>query len=180
MKKSVQTKPSNLAYECFRLETETWHLPWPAPPHRHYYTECLFMRRGRCEVVRNGLTFSMEPGNAMYIAPMVIHSVSSADDEPSTMDIVKFSATQLREIPAFLAEIRATALDAESLHLPVLLSTEETRENHIDELFDALVRESRVRGFANDLKMRSLINLLIIAACRNWKARSEIYAGMKE
>ena len=180
MKNSVQTKPSNMAYECFRLETETWRLPWPAAPHRHYYTECLFMRRGRCTVIRNGLHFTMETGDAMYIAPMVTHSVSMIGDEPIIVDMVKFSATQLREIPAYLAEIRATALDAESLHLPVLLSAEETKKNHIDVLFDALVRESQVRGFANDLKMRSLIYLLIIAACRHWKARSETYDRVKE
>ena len=156
------------SFECFRFDSEVCADLFPVAPRTHYFSEVLLFRKGTCRVTRGSITHDMKPGELLYISPLVRHSIDSADGKPVVFDVVKFSATRLREIPSYLSDLRAIALDAVHANLPVQMTAEETSTWHLDRIIDECVLECRRQDFAWDLQTRALIYLLITGMTRFW------------
>ena len=148
---------------------------FPVPPHRHYFSEVMLVRSGAARVVRGSTELILHAGELIYISPLVQHSVNSADGKPLVFDVVKFSATRLREIPTYLSDIRSLALDAAHAHLPVYMNTEEVRKYHLADIISECLVECERHDFAWDLHVRALIYLLISGLTRFWIARREAF-----
>ena len=161
-------------FECFRFDSATCDSRlFPVPPHRHYFSEVMIVRSGVCRVIRSSNTLLLHPGEVLYISPLHQHSVDSADGKPVVFDIVKFSATRLREIPVYLSDIRSLAMDAARAQLPVYMSAEEAEKYHLGDIISECLVESGRQEFAWDLHVRALIYLLISGLTRFWITRRE-------
>ena len=163
------------AFECFRLNSALHPDSFPIPLHNHYFSELILIREGNCRVVRDGVTHQMSAGEIVYISPLIPHSAESVDGQPVILDIVKFSATRMKEIPDYLVDLRALALDAARLHLPIHMSAEEVRNLHLDNIIRECLLEKEKRRFAYDLRIRAMIYWIITALARFWLDKRAVF-----
>ena len=165
------------AFECFHFDSSACgDRLFPVPSHSHYFSEVLLVRSGVCRIVRGAHIHILNPGQLLYISPLVRHSVDSADGNPVTFDIVKFSATRLLEIPSYISDLRSIAMDAAHVHLPIQMSAEDACTWHLDTIIQECIIESERQAFAWDLHTRALIYLLITGLARFWISKRESLA----
>ena len=69
-------------FECFRIDTGALPELLPTASLSHYTSEILLVRSGVCRVTRGTFTHILSPGELIYIAPLVPHSLASADGNP--------------------------------------------------------------------------------------------------
>ena len=156
-----------LAFDCFRFDSAACgERLFPITPRSHYYSEVLLVRSGTCRVVRGNHTYTVSPGELLYIGPMVRHSVDSADGKPVVFDVVKYSQTRLRESAPYLSDLRALAMGVAQTQIPVLLTAEETKAWHLDSIIRECIVEYERQDFAWDLQIRALIYLLVTGLAR--------------
>ncbi len=163
------------AFECFRFDSAACPDLFPVSARSHYFSEVLLVREGVCRVVRGSRIHILRPGELLYIAPLVRHSVESADGLPVVFDIVKFSATRLREIPVYLSDIRSLAIEATRTQIPVFLTAEEAQKYHLGDIISECLVESERQDFAWDLPVRALIYLMITGLTRFWLTRRKTF-----
>ena len=161
------------AFECFRYDSAIYGIAFPGKPHSHYFSEVILLRSGVGRVIRGNRTHNLQPGELLFISPMVRHSIEPADSNPIVYDVVKFSATRLREIPSYLSDLRSFYVDAAHARLPVFMSAEEVRQWHLDSIISECLAESERHKFAWDLHIRALIYLLISGLARFWITRRD-------
>lgn len=177
MSEQVQTPPLCQAFECIRMNSAACSPDFfPVPSRSHYFSEVLLVRSGICRVVRGAYVHVLSPGELVYIAPLVRHSVDSADGKPVVFDVIKFSATRLMEIPSWLSALRSISLDASSARLPVHMTVEEVKTWHMDSIIEECLVENERRCFGWDLHIRALIYLLITGLARFWISRQQSLA----
>lgn len=175
MREPNQEIPLCQAFECLRYISADAGDMFPVAAHTHYFSEILLVRSGACRVTRKGITHLLNAGELIYIAPMIRHSVESADGAPVAVDLIKFSATRLRELPSYLTGLRAIAADAAQVRLPIQMNAEEVRSYHLDSIIEECIRENARREFAWDLHIRALLYLLITGIARFWIGRRESF-----
>lgn len=174
MSEQMQPAPLCQAFECIRMDSAVCGPDFfPVPTRSHYFSEVLLVRSGTCRVVRGTRVHLLSPGELVYIAPLVSHSVDSADGNPVVFDVIKFSATRLMEIPSWLSALRSIALDASSAKLPVHMNNEEVKALHMDVIIEECFVEIERRFFGWDLHIRALIYLLITGLARFWISRQQ-------
>ena len=174
MDKHLPDVPLCQAFECLRFDSSAASPEmFPVAAHSHYFSEIILVRGGVCRVTRKGFTHVLSAGEILYIAPMIRHSIESADGNPVQVDLVKFSATRLREIPSYLEGLRALSADAAQVRLPIQISAEQASFYHMDSIIEECIAETNRRDFAWDLHIRALIYLLITALARFWISRRE-------
>ena len=161
------------AFACYRIDTPAHGSFFPVEAHSHYFSEVMLMRSGVCKVIRGNHTYVLKPGELIYISPLVRHSVESADGGPVVYDVVKFSATRLREIPSYLSDLRSFSLDVSHAHLSAYMNAQDVQTWHLDNIVRECVLECENRKFAWDLQVRALIYLLITGLSRFWLGKRE-------
>lgn len=164
------------AFACYRMDTPANSSFFPVVPHSHYFSEVMLMRSGTCRVIRGSYTYILKPGELIYISPLVRHSVESVDGSPVVYDVVKFSATRLREIPSYLSDLHSFSMDAAHAHLSVHMNSRDVETWHLDKIIMECISECERRAFAWDLHVRALICLLITGLSRFWLDRRETLA----
>ncbi len=163
-------------FECFRFDSAACDSRlFPVPPHRHYFSEVMIVRSGVCRITRTTSTLILHPGEVLYISPLFQHAVDSADGKPVVFDVVKFSATRLREIPVYLSDIRSLAMDAARAQIPVFMNAEEAQKYHLGDIISECLVESERQDFAWDLHVRALIYLMITGLTRFWLTRRKTF-----
>lgn len=168
-----------IAYEAVRLSSAGDHSRPRVALHSHYLSEFVLVRKGRARIIRNSAEYHLAPGEAIYFSPLVKHSLEPEGGGELIFDMVKFSSTRLREIPAWLPEMRALSLDAAALRLPVHFSAQEVSDRLLDQLVDHILLESREKQFAYDLKIRAMVYLLMAAIARFWLMHMQDHHGEK-
>jgi len=163
-------------FECIRMDSSVCGTLFPVMPHSHYFSEMMLVRSGTCRVLRGNQAYVLKPGELLYIAPLMRHSVESEDGGPVVFDVIKFSGTRLREIPSYIADLRSIAADAAQKHLPVRMSAEEVRAFHMDDIIQECICENARQDFAWDLHIRALLYLLITGLARFWISRRDALA----
>ena len=163
-------------FECFRLDSATAGDLFPVVNQSHYFSEVMLMRSGTCRVIRGSYAYILKPGELIYISPLVRHSVESVDGSPVVYDVVKFSATRLREIPSYLSDLHSFSMDAAHAHLSVHMNSRDVETWHLDKIIMECISECERRAFAWDLHVRALICLLITGLSRFWLDRRETLA----
>ena len=163
-------------FECFRFDSATAGDLFPVVNQSHYFSEVMLMRSGTCRVIRGSYTYILKPGELIYISPLVRHSVESVDGSPVVYDVVKFSATRLREIPSYLSDLHSFSMDAAHAHLSVHMNSRDVETWHLDKIIMECISECERRAFAWDLHVRALICLLITGLSRFWLDRRETLA----
>ncbi len=173
MSEPIQDSSLCQAFACYRIDTPAHGSFFPVEAHSHYFSEVMLMRSGVCKVIRGNHTYILKPGELIYISPLVRHSVESADGGPVVYDVVKFSATRLREIPSYLSDLRSFSLDVSHAHLSAYMNAQDVQTWHLDNIVRECVLECENRKFAWDLQVRALIYLLITGLSRFWLGKRE-------
>lgn len=176
MSEMIQESALCQAFACYRVDAPSEDGSFRVESHSHYFNEVMLMRSGTCRVVRGSYTYILKPGELIYISPLVRHSVESVDGGPVVYDVVKFSATRLREIPSYLSDLHSFTMDAAHAHLSVHMNARDVETWHLERIITECITECERRDFAWDLHVRALICLLIIGLSRFWLSRRETMA----
>lgn len=166
------------AFECFRFDSSASGVWFPVPRRSHYCSEIIMAREGTLNVVRGSLTHELKPGELIYIAPLIPHSIDSADGGPVVFDVIKFSATRLREMPSYMQTLRSVAADAAQIRLPIHMTAEEVEAFHLGNIVQECVTEFTRQDFGWDLHIRGLIYLLITGMARFWLYRRKSFSDL--
>ena len=166
------------AIECFRIDSATAGELFPVAVQSHYFSEVMLVRSGVCRVVRGTRTHVLHPGELIYIAPLVPHSIDSEDGNPVVFDTVKYSATRLKEIAPYLHDLRSLSAESAQVLVPIQMSAEEVKNQHLDRIIEECLVESRRRDMMSELHMRALIYLLISGMARFWIGRRSDFADL--
>lgn len=173
MNTPVRDVALSYAFECFRFDSAACGDMFPVSRHSHYFSEIVLARNGVLRVLRGSLTHVLQPGELLYIAPLVPHSIESDNGDPVVFDIVKFSGTRLREMPSYLTALRSVAVDAAQLRLPIQMNAGDVRAYHMDKIIEECIVEFTRQDFGWDLHLRGLLYLLITGLARFWLTRRE-------
>ena len=165
------------AFECFRFDSAAAPDLFPIRQQSHYFSEVLLVRSGTCRVIRGGYTHILGPGELIYIASLIRHSVESADGGPVVFDVVKYSATRLKEIPSYIRELRALSADVAQVLVPIQMTAEDVKAFHMDSIIEECLRECEKHEFAWDLHVRALLYLLITGMSRFWIRKREDFSS---
>ena len=163
-------------FECFRVDTGALPELLPTASLSHYTSEILLVRSGICRVTRGTFTHILSPGELIYIAPLVPHSLASADGNPVVLDIVKYSATRLKEIAPYLKDLRSLSAETAQIRLPMHMDAETVKALHLDGIIEECLAESLHRDMVSDLHIRALIYLMISGLARFWINKREDFA----
>ena len=155
-------------FECFRLDSATAGDLFPVVNQSHYFSEVILVRSGVCHIVRGTRTHVLGPGELIYIAPLVPHSIDSEDGNPVVYDVVKYSATRLKEISPYLNDLRSLSTETAQVRLPIQMNAEDVRIHHLDRIMEECLVQVQRRDMLSDLHMRALIYLLICGMARFW------------
>ena len=166
------------AFECFRFDSAASAGLFPVKNQSHYFSEILLVRSGVCRVVRGTRTHELGPGELIYIAPLVPHSIDSVDGKPVVFDVVKYSATRLKEISSSLKDLRALSAETAQVRLPIQMNAEEVKARHLDRIIEECLVEIQRRDLMSDLHVRALIYLMISGLVRFWIEKREDFAEM--
>ena len=63
------------AFECLTFDSVAQEDLFPVPAHVHYFSEVILVRSGICRVVRGTRAVALQPGELIYISPLVSHSI---------------------------------------------------------------------------------------------------------
>jgi len=165
-----------LAYECFRFDSAELPQLFPVKPESHYFSEIIMVRCGVCRITRGSHVCTLHPGELIYISPLIHHAIDSADGKPVVYDTVKFSITRLKELPAYLADLRSLSIDAALAHLPVYMTAEDVNTYHLGDIIRECLYEAQLNDFISDLHIRALIYLLISGLARFWTEKRRAFA----
>ncbi len=166
------------AFECFRFDSSASEVWFPVVRRSHYFSEIVMARKGSLKILRGNHTHILKPGELLYIAPLIPHAIDSADGKPVVFDIVKFSATRLRELPSYLTALRSVATDAAQVRLPIQMNAEEVSAYHLGDIVLECVTEFTNQDFGWDLHIRGLLYLLITGLARFWLNRRKNFRDL--
>ena len=166
------------AFECFRIDSAAIGDLFPVASLSHYFSEVLLVRSGTCRVVRGTRIHELGPGELIYIAPLVPHSIDSADGKPVVFDVVKYSATRLKEISPYLNDLRALSTESAQILVPIQMNAEEVKARHLDRIIEECLVESQRHDMLSDLHIRALTYLMISGMARFWIDKREDFAEL--
>ena len=156
------------AFECFRFDSAAAGGVFPPESQSHYFSEILLVRSGVCRIIRGSRTHILNPGELIHIAPFVPHSISSEDGNPVVYDVVKYSATRLKEIAPYLNDLRTLSSESAQTRLPIQMNAEEVKARHLDRIVEECLYQCQRHDMLSDLHIRSLIYLMICGIARFW------------
>ena len=166
------------AFECFRFDSVAAGGRFPLESLSHYFSEILLVRSGVCRIIRGAHTHILSPGELIHIAPFVPHSIASADGNPVAYDVVKFSATRLKELAPYLSDLRTLSSESAQVRLPIQMSAEEVRARHLDRIIEECLVQNQRHDMMSDLHIRSLIYLLVCGIARFWVDKREDFSEL--
>ena len=156
------------AFECFRFDSAAAGGVFPPESQSHYFSEILLVRSGVCRIIRGSRTHILNSGELIHIAPFVPHSISSEDGNPVAFDVVKYSATRLKEIAPYLNDLRTLSSESAQTRLPIQMNAEEVKARHLDRIIEECLYQCQRHDMLSDLHIRSLIYLMICGIARFW------------
>ena len=83
-------------------------------------------------------------------------------------DVVKYSATRLKEIAPYLNDLRTLTSESAQTRLPIQMSAEDVRAHHLDRIIEECLYQCQRHDMLSDLHIRSLIYLMICGIARFW------------
>ena len=171
-----QDPPLCQAFECFRFDSAVSDRFFPTETLSHYSSEILLVREGFCQITRGPRVHEVHPGELIYIAPLVPHSIASGDGGPVVFDVIKYSGTRLKELAPYLKGLRSLSAESAQVRLPIQMSAEDVKCYHMDRIIEECLVICRQRDMVSDLHIRALIYLLIAGLARFWINRRKDYA----
>lgn len=155
--------------EC-SLHTTEWE-GFPIASHWHYFAEIIRVCSGSLKVTAGDRTYTLSSGDALFIIPLKKHALNHMNpDTVATYEIIRLDMQQFGDLPSYSPDLRGMILEADRRGLPMLLTAQELRETHMDNMIDQCVQEYRNRAYGYDLRIRALLYLIFTGVIRRWIA----------
>ncbi len=143
-------------------------------PHWHYFTEMIYLVKGILSVEVDGKQFIMNPGDMIIFHPKQIHSFHDVSDKsikssPLLFYGIKFDCMILSNTTPGspkLPKLLDNASDAENASN--LLFAKDLRFNPVKMYFEYCIWETTHKQFGYDIKVASMIGLIITEVIRIW------------
>ena len=144
---------------------------FPIPVHWHYYGEIIRVRKGSLKVFREDKTYTLNAGDAIFINPLMQHSVDYGEPKVSgTYELIRLDMEQFGDLPSYSPDLRGLILEGERRRLPMVFTAQVLHDHHVDNMIDMCVQEFRAQAYGYDLRIRSLLYLIFTAVIRIWIA----------
>ena len=142
-------------------------------PHWHYFTEMVYLVKGKlpAEVGKN--TYTMTPGDMIIFHPKQIHSFLDYDTTEENSEllfyVIKFDEMILSNTTPGSPKLPKLLDNATNLDTPYnLITAEELQYNPVKLFFENCIWETKHKEFGYDIKVASTISLIITELIRIW------------
>ena len=163
----------NAPFQAFKGDWKT------VKPHWHYFTEMVYLVKGVLYAEVENHKYTMNPGDMVIFHPKQIHSfldsptkASESGDEELLFYVIKFDDMILSnttpgspKLPILLANITKEDVPYN------LITANELRFNPVKLFFENCIWETTNKRFCYDIKVASMISLIITELMRIWVKR---------
>ena len=155
------------SFQCFQQTTE--RPEFPVLLHWHYFAEIIRVRTGSLAVLRGDQKYVLNVGDAVFLTPLVEHTLDyGKPGVPSTYEVIRLDMEIFGDLPSYSPDMRGMMLEAERRNMPMMFTSRELHESHMDLAITACMEEIRRHDYGYDLRIRSLLYLLFTSLIRRW------------
>lgn len=141
-----------------------------SPLHWHYYSEILYITKGRVEIVCNNQKALLEEGDLCYIYPLQLHMVSKADEQPAEHTVLQFDIHTIHIPQAFLSSIYNCFIRrSQEDDFCMILKKGQMDRIKIDTHIQSMVREYQNKNEFYALQIQADLYTLLIEIARKTK-----------
>ncbi len=119
--------------------------------HWHYYSEIIYITKGKVAVTCNNRTALLEEGDLCYIYPLQLHAVAKADEAPAEHAVLRF--------------------DIHTIHIPRIF---------LSQMYDCFIRRTQENDFCIVLKKEQMdlakIDAQIRQIVNEYQEKKEFYS----
>ena len=164
---------NNVLYTSFECHScNTLSRSFPVPLHWHYFAEIIRVRSGSLKIQRGDSEHLLRPGDAVFISPLMPHALNDGEEGISaTYDLLRLDMEQFGDLPSYTPDLRGMMQEAERRNMQMVFTAEQLERTHVDRMLDNCVEEYNTRAFGYDLRIRSLLYLMITTVIRSWIAK---------
>ena len=157
-------------FRSFLCNAYSTDLPvFPVTSHWHYFAEIIRVRSGALKVLRDGVSCLLNAGDAVFINPLMEHSLDYTDERtPAEYSVIRLDMEQFVDLLSYTPDLRGMMLEAERRGLRMVFTARELQKSHMDFMLDQCVEEARSRAFGYDLRIRSYLCLVVTFIIRHW------------
>lgn len=129
-----------------------------SPKHWHYYSEILYIRKGKIRLICNDYSFVLEPGDICYIYPLQLHEVAPVPGSKEKADyaVIKFDIHTINIPDAYVQKMYD------------FFVTRSSEQDYCLIVKNALDISSEVISAVNEYQSRELLHI--------FKMQSDIYS----
>ncbi|MCQ2588444.1 MAG: AraC family transcriptional regulator [Treponema sp.] len=167
----------NSPFETFKGDWKTIR------PHWHYFTEMIYLVKGRLMVEVEGKSYIMNPDDMMIFFPRQIHAFvdypenktidASGELSDSSSELlfygIKFDDMILSNTTPGSPKLPRILDNAQSKEIPLnLLTADDLQYNPVKLFFENCIWETANKAFGYDIKVASTISLIVTELVRIW------------
>lgn len=161
---NVLTSP----YEAFSCDTKRDGFPIKA--HWHYYMEIILMLEGTAMINCNNEEYILEPGDLILFHPQAVHSIFTTSPEPLKYDVIKFDINNLHINSNYTPKLSGIFKHSiEDVNAPIYFPANTFKNFSLEHLFNNSIEEIINKDYGYDIRLQSLIAILLIEILRVWR-----------
>ena len=153
---------------------QAFHGDWKIKPHWHYFTEMIYLVIGILSVDVDGKQFTMNSGDMMIFHPKQIHSFYDLSSKNNTNEKLLFYGIKFDDMilsnttpgSPKLPKLLDNAANTDGASN--LISAADLRFNPVKLYFEYCIWETNHKQFGYDIKVASMISLIITETIRIW------------
>lgn len=141
-------------------------------PHWHYFSEVIYVVHGQMITETQKAKYVSNPGDFIILNPKVIHSFTSSPYEGKSFFCycIKFDAALLRNtIPGTPKLSKVLEAAAKTEDISITITKQQLDSIPMEEYFKLCTQEFHDRKFGYDVKINSILNLMLTEIARIWQ-----------
>lgn len=156
----------NSPIETFIFDTEKMN--FPVRQHWHYFTEFIYLLKGRAVITCDGRSYIVSEGELIIFYPSSVHSIDSADNSPVLFAGIKFDPAKFQNTSSYVPSVTAILRYARTKDMQIHFNARQAEMLHSREIFSDCVRETGQCLYGRDIMLRAQIYRLILGIVRQW------------
>ena len=169
----------NAPFEAFQGDWKT------VRPHWHYFTEMVYLVKGKLLAEVEGKSYTMNPGDMIIFFPKQIHAfvdypenkfvtapqfqAGTEEKEELLFYVIKFDGMILSNTTPGSPKLPKLLENANTNENPLnLVTAEDLKYNPVKLFFENCIWETRNKQFGYDIKVASTISLIVTELIRIW------------
>lgn len=160
----------NSPVEAFYFDSRLWELP--VESHWHYFVEVIYMLEGEVNVNCNRNTYTLCPGEMIFMPPQAIHSIYNKTGETVLFAVLKFDVNRLTLSGNYLPKIGSALRNiAPGTQFPLTLTKEDFGEYSLRPFFEGCIREIDKKQYGYDACVDAMLTQFLVQLLRIWRLR---------